>query len=227
MRTVERRHFTFMELIIAVSIMMMITLALFAYSRSVANSWSQMVEHRNRFNEMLNMDRAIDKALSGMIPFLWRDADGESYPFIVAEPGGLRFAYLHALHDTEEGAIRFAEFILEDENLYLVYTDRPFYDWSEVGERRQSVLFAEGVAEIAFSYVDWDNDTDSDWGQRMFWTDVWETVESQRNDVPLGVLMTVRWLDGRSEWWMRRTMGTSYRERYGKWNPEDNSEAWQ
>ncbi|MBO7741609.1 MAG: hypothetical protein J6S21_03560 [Victivallales bacterium] len=223
----RRRRFTFMELIIAVSILMMVALALFAYSRSVTVSWAQMVDHRNRFNEMLNLDRAVDKALSGMIPFVWRDADGEEYPFIVAEENGLRFAYLHAMHDADEGAIRFAEFQVEDECLYMVYTDRPFYDWAEAEGRIQRVLLAEGIAGISFAYVDWSEDTDSDWSGRMLWQSQWETTESQRTDIPLGVLMTVYWLDGRTECWMRRTMGNSYRERYGKWDPQENTEGWQ
>jgi hypothetical protein len=32
-------------------------------------------------------------------------------------------------------------------------------------------------------------------------------------------MMTLVWKDGRIESWLRRTMGNSYRERYGKWEP--------
>ena len=35
--------------------------------------------------------------------------------------------------------------------------------------------------------------------------------------------MTVNWKDGRSETWIRRTMGNSYRERFGKWEPQDET----
>ena len=222
MSEIRKRHFTFLELIIAVSIMALIAMGLYAYSSGITRSWAQLLDSRNRINEMLNLDRAVDKALANMVPFIWRDDDYEEFPFIVAEANGLRFAYLHPIHDSEEGAIRFAEFLLEEGNLYLMYTDRPFYNWDQVGDRKQRVLLAEEVAELNFSYVDWDADSDSDWNQRMLWTDLWETSESGRMDIPLGVLMRVRWQDGRTECWMRRTLGNSYRERYGKWNPYDS-----
>lgn len=217
------RHFTFLEVAIAVTIMMGIALALYAYSHGVTMSWEKMLKERNRFQEMLNLDRTIDAVLSNAVPFTWQsdDAMDESgkFPFIVAEQHSLRIAYLHDLHDPVDGALRFAEFIVKDENLYLMYSDRPFYQWSDLGGRDQTVLLAEGVSQITFEYLDWSADDEDEWQNRVLWLEEWETEDSGRMDAPLAIIMTVEWLDGRTESWMRRTMGNSYRERFGKWSP--------
>lgn len=223
MRVARIRQFTFLELGIAISIMLAVSLALYTYSRGVSRSWEKIIKEKNRFQELLNLDRAIDKALSNAVPFTWTsdDAPGDSgkFPFILAEWNRLRVAYLHELHDATEGAIRFAEFLVQDGNLYLTYSDRPFYQWSDLGGRNQTVLLAEGVRQIRFSYLDWSADEDSDWEDRAVWMDDWETEVSERMDAPLAIIMTVEWENGNRESWCRRTMGNSYRERFGQWDP--------
>lgn len=221
----HRRHpFTFLELMIAASILAMIAAGLFVYSQNVSRSWQQIIRERNRMLELMNLDRTIDAVLSNVVPFIWRD-DGsdknETFPFIVADPNGLRVAYLHPIHDEIEGGIRFAEFILQDDTLYLDYSDRPFYDWSQATDRTQRVLLAEEIAELHFLYLDW-ADSEDDWQNRALWLDQWETADSERTDAPLAIAMTVVWKDGRTHTWLRRTLGNSFRERYGKWNPLDD-----
>jgi type II secretory pathway component PulJ len=212
-----RRRFTFMEIIIAVSIFTMIALALFTYSQETTASWRRIMKERNRFSELLALDRAIDGVLSNVVTFNWQDNDGEDVPFLVAEPHSLRCACLHRLKDAEEGALRFVEFLVEDHKLYLVHSDRPFLNWNEVGDRKTVNLLAEDVDSITFRYVDWNDDETADWNTRMFWRDDWENIESERDDVPLAIFLTINWQDGRTESWLRRTLGNGYRERYGKW----------
>lgn len=228
MKRFQCRSFTLLELIISVTIFMMIAVALFAFSSNVADSWGRITVERNRFSELMNLDRAIDSVLTNSIPFVWREMDNDlstQVPFIVAEPGYLRIAYMHKLNDAEEGAIRFVEFTVEDGDLLAVYTDRPFIEWNEIAEdRRTTSVLATGVESISFLYADWSSDVSDDWAERLFWRDEWETEESERKDIPLAILMTVTWEDGRQESWMRRTMGNSFRERYGTYNlPADNT----
>jgi len=215
----RRHNFTFLELMIASAITMMIALGLYGVSRSVTSSWLQMISKREQLAEKLALDRSIDAVLANVIPFVWKDADGNDFPFIVADLYGLRVAYLHPVHDAVEGGIRFAEFVVEDGQLWLKYTDRPFFDWEDVGSRFWAVKLADGVSSIEFRYADWSDDTDADWADRMLWLEEWETTESERKDAPLAIAMTIHWMDGTSECWLRRTMGNSYRERYGKWTP--------
>lgn len=218
--TPMRRHpFTFIEIMIATAIMLMVAMTLYVYSRQTTMSWNRVVAGRNRLSELLTLDRTIDSVLSHAVPLTWPDADGKKTPVIVATRDRFRCAYLHRLNDVEEGALRLAEFVVENQNLYLVYSDRPFLDWSETEGRTQTSLLAEEVAGIAFRYADWSDRKDDLWSDRLLWLDEWETAESGRTDIPLAVMMTVEWLDGRSECWLRRTMGNGYRERFGKWEP--------
>ena len=222
------RRFTLIELMVAVTVFTLVSVALFTFSAQVSGSWARLTVERNRFNELLCMDRVIDGVLSNAIPFMWRTEDEipSEAPFIVAEHDYLRIAYMHNLNDAEEGAIRFVEFSLEDGNLLAVYADRPFIDWSGISEDRRTVsVLATDVASVEFQYADWSSDVSEEWRDRLFWRDIWVEDEDAetRNDIPLAVKMTVEWNDGRRECWLRRTMGNSFRERYGTYKlPADN-----
>ena len=45
------------------------------------------------------------------------------------------------------------------------------------------------------------------------WTDTW--VEDDHNGIPLAIQLTVEWLDGTKERWLRRTAGSSGNSTYG------------
>lgn len=220
---VRRAQFTLLELTIAVAVFMMVAVALFAYSSQVSDSWSRITLERNRFSELLGLDRAVDGILTNAVPFMWREIDSgltTEVPFVYGASDSLRIAYLHKLNDGDEGAIRFVELSVDDGELRATYTSRPFISWDEVDDALKTVsVLATGVESISFQYADWSSDVSDEWESRMFWTDEWETEESERTDIPLAVKMTVVWEDGRQECWMRRTMGNSFRERYGTWSP--------
>ena len=222
-----KRAFTLMEVVIAVGVFSLVAGALFLFSSGVADSWRRLTVERNRFQEKIAMDRAIDSLFTGAIPFVWRntiDEDSSQIPFLIAEPQALRLASLHQLHSPQEGAIRFAEFLLDEGNLIVQTTDRPFNEWSEIPQERihQTILATE-VESIEFRYADWNSDPTKEWDERMFWTDSWENIDSGRTDIPLAILLHVVWQDGREESWLRRTTGNSYRERYGTYNPPSNN----
>ncbi len=230
----RRRVFTLLELIIAVTVFMMVSVALFTFSSQVSDTWSRLTVERNRFNELLAMDRAIDGILTNAIPFMWKQVDNgisSEVPFMVAESDYLRIATLHPLNDTQEGAIRFVEFVLEQGELKAVYTDRPFAFWDEIDEdRRTTTILSTEVASLEFEYADWSSDISIDWSERLFWRTEWQeetetdSTSEARSDIPLAIRMTVTWEDGRQECWLRRTMGNSYRERYGTYKlPQDNT----
>ena len=222
----RRRPFTLLEVLIASTIFLGLAIVLFVYAGQTTQSWSKLQVRRNQLNELLALDRAIDTVLPNIIPFTWPDPEEETItetPVIVALPDMLRCAFLHRLNDADEGAIRFAEFSIEDDNLVLNYADRPFFDWEDVRDIQHTSILATDVESISFLYADFDDDDTLDWSERLVWTDEWETEESERTDAPLAIIVTVNWKDGRSETWIRRTMGNSYRERFGKWEPQDET----
>lgn len=220
----RRRQFTLLEIIIAAAVFLLIAVALFSYSSETGRSWSKIVVERNRFNELLVLDRALDTVLCHVVPFVWTDREEElspEVPFIIATGDVLRCAYLHRLNSPEEGAIRFVELSVRDNNLLATYSDRPFLYWGDVAERVWTSVLATDVSAVSFRYADWRSDDSDIWPDRLFWREEWETAESERTDVPLAILVTVFWQDGRIESWLRRTMGNGYRERYGRWEAVD------
>lgn len=221
-----RRHpFTLLEVLIASLILAGMSVALYAFSSHAMKSWQQLQVRRNQLAELMVIDRAVEAMLPNMIPFDWPDPNEETHeeiPVLVAGPESLRCAYLHRLNDLEEGAIRFAEMLVEDGRLIIRYSDRPFINWEDAGDRVWTTTLAEEVDAIEFSYADWEADATSDnWADRLVWTDSWDNVDVERYDVPLAVRLTIHWQDGRGYTWLRRTMGNGYRERYGKWEAQD------
>ena len=119
----------------------------------------------------------------------------------------------------------FLELFLEDGELKALYTDRPFINWEDIADDRKKVsVISTGVESISFLYADFSSDVSDEWKDRLFWRDSWETEDSERKDIPLAIQIRVKWQDGREESWLRRTMGNSYRERYGTFElPVDNT----
>ncbi len=223
----QGRRFTLLEVVIAVGIFMLVAVALFAYSRQTTNSWTRIMQERNTFSELLTLDRAVDQIFSHVVPFLWPDPNDElenEVPFIVANSESLRVAYIHRLNNEEEGALRFVEIMVKDGNLCATYSDRPFIYWENIGDRLWTSVLARDVESVTFRYADWGGDMTDAWSSRLKWVDEWETEDSGRTDVPLAIQMTVVWQNGKIESWLRRTMGNSYRERYGKWEPQEDDD---
>lgn len=227
--TCRRHPFTLLEVLIATILFAGLSFALFGYSSYATSAWQQLQVRRNQLAEVLTVDRALQGILPHVIPFNWPDPDAETIteiPFLVANPDSLRCAYLHRLNDLEEGAIRFCEIFVADNNLLIRYSDRPFINWEDAGDRVWTSTIAENVESIQFQYADWQADITADnWQDRAIWTDTWEnTDDNERFDVPLAVSIQINWLDGRSHTWFRRTMGNGYRERFGKWDAQDNDD---
>lgn len=214
-----------MEVVIASLILAGMSVALFAFSSHTIRSWQSLQIRRNQLSELMVIDRAFEAMLPNIIPFNWPDPEAdtiEEKPVLVAESQNLRCAYMHRLNDLQEGAIRFCELFVEDNKLIMRYSDRPFINWEDAGDRVWSTTLAEEIDSIEFSYADWDADVTSDnWEEGLIWTDYWDNVEVERYDVPLAIRITIHWLDGRGYTWLRRTMGNSYRERFGKWEAQD------
>ncbi len=210
------RHaaFTLLEVIIAVTVMLMVVGLMAGFSREMARSWEKLRAEHARFRELLALDRTLDALLSNGVPFLWPNRDGEAVPFFVGTSDAVRLASLHPLLELEDGPLRFAELFLDGDELVVTYTNRPYLDTPAPGQVRESVL-ARGIERIEFSYADQSNEDSSRWSERITWVDEWDP---ERTELPLAILMTVHWRDGRVESWLRR-IGSGYRERWGKWSP--------
>lgn len=207
-------RYTLLEVIIAVTILLLVAGLMIGFAREMARSWEKLRAEQARFRELLALDRTLDALLSNGVPFLWPDDEGDAVPFFIGDSEAVRLASLHPLVDAEEGSLRFAEIAVEDGDLVVAYTSRPYLEEPEPDQVRWAVL-ARAVDRVEFAYADRNDDDSGNWGERTEWVDEWDP---ERKELPLAILMTVHWQDGRVESWLRR-VGSGYRERWGKWEP--------
>ncbi|MBN2451040.1 MAG: prepilin-type N-terminal cleavage/methylation domain-containing protein [Lentisphaeria bacterium] len=208
--------FTLVEVLVALVIFTLVALVMVSFSREMVRSWEQLRAEHARFHRLLALDRAVDSILSNLVPFDWRDEDGQTVPFFIGDPDYIRLAYLHPVAHADDGALRFLELFAEDGRLVAFYTQRPYLDPDVSIDTARTAVLAEDVDRVSFLYADWEADDAGEWGDRLEWVDTWDV---ERAEAPLAVLMTVHWRDGRVESWLRRTAGSGFRERWGKWEP--------
>ena len=209
---VRRRPFTLLELTLSLLILAVLVAMLFMTSRSIADSWERMTAEKNRFSELLALDRTLDSILSNTVPFEWRDEDNVSQLVFLGQPDRMGVVYQHRVSDRHSGGLRFVHLSVQDDKLVALHQTRPLLDVDAPGDNARSSVLAEGVDRIECWYGDMDE------RGRIQWLDSWETDES-RKVPPMALRLDVFWLDGRHESWLRRTSGHSQFERYGRWIP--------
>ena len=208
-----RAHrFTLLELLVAFTILVLLLGVLFAGANAVTSSWRRLRAEQEKFAEVMALDRTLDSILSSAVPFNWTDEEGETVPIFVGEPDGVHLAYLHRLNNMADGAIRFVTLEAAEGYFRAFYTGRPRFVDDFDQELRVSLL-AEDVDRVTFRYADWAEDDED-----LQWIEQWDP-EGERREIPLAIMVTVHWLDGRRETWLRRTAGSGRNERLGLWRP--------
>ncbi len=205
------RSFTLLELMLAIGLLLILVSMLLAAIHGITLSWQKISRKREQFREVLKIDRTLDTVLSNIVPFTWPNDERRETGIFQGRSDQLDFAYRHTPNNLQDGALRFAQLRVENEQLVMFYQERPLIDGTATPALRRSVL-AKGVARIDCLYADWSPDSG------LEWVDIWN-LESDRDETPLAVLVWVHWLDGRWECWLRRTAGSGHRERWGNWLP--------
>lgn len=208
------RHFTLLELMIAMVIFMMLLIVLFTAANAVTGSWERLTAEANHFSAVMSLDRTLDTVLPGIVPLRWRDAENAPIPTFYGEPDQMTFVYRHQLHNIDDGALRSVLLFVEDRTLYAIYQERPFLGFDTPSEHAGTTILAEGIERIECWYADWTPDN------AVEWVDAWNT-EADRFEVPLGVRIDVFWENGYQESWLRRTAGNGADEQLGVWRPAE------
>ena len=203
--------FTLIEVLIAVTLLVTILGLLFVSTATVLSSWEQLERHSHGLQETIALDRVLDNLLANMIPFSWpgEDLEDSSIAFF-GENDTVIFTYMHTFNKLEDGAIRSCQLLQEDDEFVAYYCERPPFPEDLSSEKLRRSVLARNVESVSFSYVDLDE-------RDIEFVEEWD----DRDYLPLATQIEIIWLDGTERRWFRRSAGSSYFERWGKWEQKE------
>lgn len=201
--------FTLVELIAAMAILAMIGTAAAAALAGFQRSHDKVA----RLSERLERNRKLDKIaelMGGTIAFFWPDEtedDVENLVFSGSEDE-LFFTSMRLPDGEGRGAFIFIRLYLNDDNqLACDYKTTPLLPWLEMDEQQndlKTVILAENVSSLTFTYADYDDD------DLIEWLEVWDQEDSEyKNRLPAAVGFTVEFENGERISYLRRTAGLS------------------
>ena len=198
--------FTLLEMVAAIAILMMIILAASMGMFSVQKTWAAVAKQNDRLRSCLLIDNITDSAFRNAIPFTWTDKDhGQKFVFH-GDRQKVLVTYRHRINDVSEGGIRFLSLYMDNGNLVASYSRLPLLPWDEKTSTCEKEIIAENIKDLSFLYADRRND-------RIEWKDDWN--EDKNINIPMAIQMRIKWMDGSSEVWLRRTAGSGARETLG------------
>lgn len=204
----KKLHFTLVELIAAMAVLALIGSASAAALAGFQRSHNKVAV----LSERLERNRKLDKVaelMGNMIPFFWRDETDDNQEHLVFDglEDELYFTAMRLPDSAGKGAFIFVRLYLNDDNaLVCDYKDTPLLPWLEIEEQSniKSIVLAENVASLTFTYADYDDDDEIEW------LEVWDQEDSDYEDrLPAAVGFTIEFESGERVSYLRRTAALS------------------
>lgn len=219
--------FTLVELVVAMGILMAVTGIVAMASRTFYQTYDRAARVTNRLKESMAIDNIMDVHVRNIIPFQWKDNNGNSRFVFSGDEHQLLFTTLRRSYGNRPGALLFIRLSVEDEQLIAEYSTVPWLPWAEESdedvERRRREVIASNVEQISFFYAEKaDESADSD-GSGIEWLESWP--EEEHAAPPLAIRMLVEWKDGSSEYWLRRVAGVAKDSTFGVRSTHDGNSA--
>lgn len=205
-----KKHFTLIELVIAMGLLSIIAVLGVGILTSVQRLWEDMSTHTGELEVLQNIDRIADYTFKNMIPFSWPNNENKDQEIFRGDPTSITFAYLHRSAGANNSAIRFIDLKLEDKQLVARYRKTPILHWLGEpfdDETTHKEILADQVESLDFEYAEREGDD-------IIWYPDWD--EENFTQIPLAVYMRIRFTDGTEDLWLRRTAGNSFETAFGK-----------
>ncbi len=201
-RQTFKHNFTLVEMAIAMAILVIVALIIATASATFYNGYRRSTKITERLKTYQTIDRVMDGNIRNLIPFQWVDDDTDESRYIFeGEVNSLHFATLRRSFDNDRGALLFIRIRVENDELIAEYSSYPRLPWLEEGRQEYTrEVLAANVRAVRFLYADRING-------EIVMEDTW--VEDDHDNLPLAIQMTVEWMDGTTEQWLRRTAGSS------------------
>ena len=204
----KKQLFTLVELIAAMAVLALIGSASAAALAGFQRSHNKVA----MLSERLERNRKLDKVaelMGNTIPFFWKDETDDDQEHLVFDgmEDELYFTAMRLPNNEGKGAFIFVRLYVNDDNaLACDYKDTPLLPWLESEEQSnvKTVILAENVASLTFTYADYDDEDEIEW------LEVWDQEDDEYLDrLPAAVGFTVEFENGEKLSYLRRTAGLS------------------
>jgi len=208
-RRLHINNFTLMEMVVAISIIMIVFLIAASGLWIVQRAWKKSSLYNDRLSKRIIIDKLVNSHFRNIIPFKWNDRKlMKNTPVFLGDRDRINFASLHRINDVQEGGIRFVSIFVQNNQLVALYRKTPLLYWDEAQTEGNREILAEGVESLEFTFGDLNNE------RIVEWFDDWD--EENEKYLPMAIQMKVNWLDGTSDVWLRRTSSSSKRSNLGR-----------
>lgn len=219
----RRSNFTLIELVVAIAILIVIAGIVGVSGAAFYNGYERAQRVTNRLKMFMAIDNLMDTHIRNMIPFKWKDEEGNSRFTFDGEENRIFFTTLRRSYGDRPGSLIFVRVYVEDEKLVADYSPYPRLPWLEEDDESMPMtkeILAENVLQVTFNYAEKSTEND----------DAVEFLEEFREEdntaLPLAVLMKVEFTDGTTEQWLRRVAGVSKNSTFGfRENKKDASQT--
>lgn len=202
--------FTLLEILLAVSVLLVLTTLSFGVFFSIPRGYGEQRLLARRLEELAALDRIADFAVRNAVPFHWRDEHNVRRPVFFGGPRLTIFAF-RTRSGENSGGIRFLALGVRDGALIAQYRDEPILHWAKepLPETLREEVILTDVEEIEFLYAGWKEG-------KPEWHTEWD--EKENPELPRAIGWKIRFTDGRTVSYLRRTAGNSYYTNWGKRN---------
>jgi type II secretory pathway pseudopilin PulG len=204
----KKRIFTLVELIAAMAVLALIGSAAAAALAGFQRSHDKVATLSARLERNRKLDK-VAELMGNMVPFFWKDETDDNQEHLVFEglENELWFSSMRLPGSQGRGAFIFVRLYINDDNaLACDYKDTPLLPWLEQDEQSniKTVILAENVENLTFTYADYDEDGEIEW------LEVWDQDDDEYEDrLPAAVGFTIEFEDGERLSYLRRTAGLS------------------
>ena len=216
--------FTLIELIISMGILMAVTGIVAMASKSFYDGYERSAKVTRRLKEYMAIDNLMDVHVRNLIPFEWKDDNGNSRFVFSGEEHKLHFTTLRRSYGKRAGSLIFIRIFVEENQLLAASSTLPRLPWNEDDEEKmpyEREVIAENVEEITFSYAEKAAEDEDEDGTGISWKENWP--EDEHAAPPLAIRMHLKWSDGTSEYWLRRVAGVARDSTFGTRKTHDSN----
>ena len=173
-------RFTLIELVISMAILMAVTGIIAMASKSFYDGYDRSAKVTKRLKEYMAIDNIMDVHVRNLIPFQWKDDNGNSRFVFSGEEHRLHFTTLRRSYSKRAGSLIFIRLFVEENQLIAEYSTTPRLPWKEEGDETMPYtreVIAENIEEITFTYAEKVSGEEDEDGTGISWEENWPEDE--------------------------------------------------